>query len=172
MSRPVQSQWQLQQELPSLLPPPPLIDAAVDLLSTGTYRRLPLQLPQQLLEQPVSVAVSSLRRRRRRQGDARLEYRKTLEEKERGGASSAFRLDDAGLAESQEGETQPALKRTVSWLSLEGAGPARLAVATQPQRQHNAAGGTYLGYLQALVATSCSHGPSSRVLVVAPSAVW
>ncbi|KEP59817.1 UNVERIFIED_CONTAM: mediator complex subunit MED14 [Hammondia hammondi] len=42
------SQWQLQQQLPPLLPPAPLIDAAVDLLATGMYRRLPLLLPLQL----------------------------------------------------------------------------------------------------------------------------
>ncbi|CBZ53236.1 conserved hypothetical protein [Neospora caninum Liverpool] len=43
------SQWQLNQQIPPLLPPAPLIDAAVDVLATGMYRRLPLLLPLQLL---------------------------------------------------------------------------------------------------------------------------
>ncbi|PFH33138.1 hypothetical protein BESB_083370 [Besnoitia besnoiti] len=70
------SQWQLQQQAPSLLPPPPLIDAAVDVLSTGKYLRLPLLLPLQLLGKSVETtgreAEDAMREVRRRVADALL----------------------------------------------------------------------------------------------------
>ncbi|PHJ18648.1 mediator complex subunit med14, partial [Cystoisospora suis] len=138
------SQWQLQQELPALLPPPPLIDAAVDLLSTGTYRRLPLQLPQQLLEQPVSVAVvSSLREKRRYNNAKALEDEKedTIdgEEKKAEGEREGHRafsspywtsqLDGVGLAESQDENAKELRRRVVDAILL------RLHFSKIPKRE-------------------------------------